>query len=143
MKREFLEKLGIDKDNVDKIMTEHGKAVQDYNNLKELSKNHETIVEDLKEKLKNNEEGGSNFEEEKQGYLKEIETLKNKDMKIRIARENNIPYELAEKISGTTEEEMIEDARTLSLFVNQKEVLPLKQETDNTDSPYEELLNNL
>ena len=38
-------------------------------------------------------------------------------LKMRIAHENGIPYELAGKLSGDTEEELKKDAETLAKFV--------------------------
>lgn len=39
-------------------------------------------------------------------------------VKMRIAHENGIPYELADKLSGETEEDIIKDAQTFSKFIS-------------------------
>lgn len=66
-------------------------------------------------------------------------------MKRRIALENNIPYSLATRIQGETEEEMLEDAKNLSQYFEKKEIVaPLKNpEINKSTGAYEELLQGL
>ena len=57
-------------------------------------------------------------------------TAKNKayetaSVKTRIAREYNIPYELADRLSGDTEDDIKKDAEKLSAFVGKKKTAPL------------------
>ena len=59
---------------------------------------------------------------EKDKKIKEYET---NSVKMRIAHEHNIPYELAGRITGETEEDMKKDAETMAKFLKNKTVPPL------------------
>lgn len=67
-------------------------------------------------------------------------------LKMRIAHENGIPYELAGKLSGDTEEEIKKDAETLAKFVKNQQPQPLANtehghvDTNDEYAPYRELL---
>lgn len=67
-------------------------------------------------------------------------TAKNKayetsSVKMRIAHESGIPYELAGKLSGETEEDIKKDAETLAKFIGKKQPAPLgSTEHDHADS---------
>lgn len=67
-------------------------------------------------------------------------------LKMRIAHENGIPYELAGKLSGDTEEELKKDAETLAKFVKNQQPQPLANtehghvDTNDEYAPYRELL---
>lgn len=145
MKRDFLEGLGLEKDVVEKIMKEHGVTVQslkpaDYDELKSNAAKHEKIVQDLKDELKDK---GSDHVEENESLKKKVMEFEKKELKIRIARENDIPFELADRLSGETEEEMNEDAKKLAAFVSKDDVFPLKDGINNTKDPYEDMVNKL
>jgi hypothetical protein len=43
---------------------------------------------------------------------------------MRIAHETGLPYELAERLSGTTEEDIRKDAETLAQFTSQAPATP-------------------
>ena len=69
-------------------------------------------------------------------------------MKLRIALENNIPYELANKLSGEDEESLRQDAQTLANYIAKPEtVAPLKDVeppvVDSETESYKNILNNL
>ena len=68
-------------------------------------------------------------------------------LKMRIAHENGIPYELASKLSGDTEEEIKKDAETLAKFVKNQQPQPLANtehgHTNGKDAAYKSLLADL
>lgn len=45
-------------------------------------------------------------------------------VKMKVARETGLPYELAERLSGNTEDEIRKDAETLSQFASQPQPTP-------------------
>lgn len=47
--------------------------------------------------------------------------------KMKIAHENGIPFELAEKLSGDDEEAIKKDAEAMAKFLRKKDVPPLAQ----------------
>ena len=78
-------------------------------------------------------------------------TAKNKayetaSVKTRIAREYNIPYELADRLSGETEDDIKKDAEKLAAFVGRKKTAPLFDldlGSGKDDSAYKNLLKSI
>ena len=151
MNREFLESLGLEKEAIDKVMAEHGKAVQAV----KPAEGHEQLKEELATLQKQLDDANSTLESERtilqeqiQTLEKESNTYKTNDMKLRIALENNIPYELANKLSGEDEESLRQDAQTLANYIAKPEtVAPLKDVeppvVDSETESYKNILNNL
>ena len=147
MNREFLEKLGLEKEIIDQIMKEHGLTIQkvkpeDYDDIKIENKNLKDTVTTLENSLKEFD-GYEDKLTEKDNKIKEYEL---KNLKYRIANENGIPLELASKLTGETEEDLKKDAETLSSFITKKQTLPLRTtepKVDDETAPYKEMLDNL
>ena len=151
MNREFLESLGLEKEAIDKVMAEHGKAVQAV----KPAEGHEQLKEELATLQKQLDDANSTLERERttlqeqiQALEKESNTYKTNDLKLRIALENNIPYELANKLSGEDEESLRQDAQTLANYIAKPETIaPLKdvepQVVDSETESYKNILNNL
>lgn len=153
MNRKFLEELGLEKEVIDKVMAEHGKAIQDakpaedYEELLNTKATLEKQVSDLESTLTATTEKYADIDTtlaEKDKLLKDVET---KNMKFRIANQAGIPMDLAERLSGETEDEIKADAEKLSEFVNKKQVPPLKpteaEATDPTEQAYGNMIENL
>lgn len=145
MTREFLEKLGLEKEIIDQIMKEHGKAIQsakpqDYDEIKEENEQLKQRIGELEgtvEELK----GYKDQLTEKDNLIKEYEL---KNLKYRIAVEAGIPIELASRLTGESEDELKRDAEMLSSFIARKQTLPLKDtEPNKDDDPYKKLLSGL
>ncbi len=151
MNREFLEKLGLEKEVIDKVMAEHGKTIQevkpkDYDEIKSAKEKLEKQVKDLNGTLTATNEKYAGYDkniEELNGKIKDYEI---KNLKFRIANESGIPLELASKLTGETEEDLKKDAETLSSFITKKQTLPLRTtepKVDDETAPYKEMLNKL
>ena len=84
---------------------------------------------------------------EKENALQtEIAQLKTANLRLRIAQETGLPSDLAERLSGTTEEEIRADAETLSKYSAPVETPTFTPETppeDNRKSAFREMLRNL
>ena len=151
MNRDFLESLGLEKEAIEKVMKEHGLAVQAV----KPAEGHEQLKEELATLQKQLDDANSTLESERttlqeqiQALEKESNTYKTNDMKLRIALENNIPYELANKLSGEDEESLRQDAQTLANYIAKPETIaPLKdvepQVVDSETESYKNILNNL
>lgn len=151
MKREFLEQLGLEKEVIDKVMAEYGKSIQELKLEQEKFdelKNEKTTLEQQLNQLQNTlsakEEELKSVDELKQ----QVESYKLKDLKTNIAFQAGIPIELAEKLSGETEEEIKADAEKLAGFIsNKKTVLPDRTteppKIDEKEQAFEKLLENL
>lgn len=100
--------------------------------------------DDLKKKVADQESQISTLNKEREeldrkyaGYDKSLSELQTKvkahetnSVKMRIANETGIPFELAARLSGETEEEIRKDAETMAKFVSRsKYVGPLKTDT--------------
>ncbi len=60
------------------------------------------------------------------GLEAKVKNYETASVKSRIAHEVGIPYELANKLSGETEDDIRKDAETLKPFVTQKPAAPLR-----------------
>lgn len=150
MKREDLEKLGLDKEIIIEIMGLHGKSVQaakptDYDDLKSAKETLEKQVEELNgtltatnDKYTQQESTLSDLQKQVKGY--EVDTLKT-----RIASQAGLPLDLAGRLSGETEDEIKADAEKFASFVSKPAPLPLKstEPADDNVSPYKNMLENL
>lgn len=145
MTREFLENLGLEKEVIDQIMKEHGKAIQsakpqDYDDIKQEN-------ELLKQKLGELEETFEEFKGYKEQLAEKDSLIKDyelKNLKYRVAVEAGIPLELASRLTGESEDELKRDAEMLSSFIARKQTLPLKDtEPNKDDDPYKKLLSGL
>ena len=149
MNRKFLEELGVEKEVIDKVMVEHGKAIQavkpaeDYEELKETNATLEEQLSGLQKELETSQEQLGSIDDLK----KEVETYKLKDLKTNIAIQAGIPLELAGRLSGENEEEIKADAEKIAGFVNKKPTLPLKPTeppaVDEEEQAYANIIDNL
>lgn len=80
----------------------------------------------------------------KDAIIKGYET---NSVKMRIAHENGIPFELANRLSGDNEEEIKKDAENMSKFISMQSSLPLAtnetQKPDNKTAALKNLLTNI
>lgn len=141
MNREYLKGLGLEQEVIDGIMAEHGKAIQsakptDYDELK-------TNAESLAQQIASL----NTVAEEKEALSKQVTAYQQKELKTRIAMEHKIPFELAGRLTGETEDELKADAQSLSGFIAQKPALPLASTeppaTDATEQAYTNIIQKL
>ena len=141
MNREYLKGLGLEQEVIDGIMAEHGKAIQsakptDYDELK-------TNAESLAQQVASL----NTVAEEKEALSKQVTAYQQKELKTRIAMEHKIPFELAGRLTGETEDELKADAQSLSGFITQKPSLPLASTEppaiDATEQAYTNIIQKL
>lgn len=133
------------------------KEIQDkYGNLDELEKSkagyEEQInkmkgqIDELNGKIKKYEDYDAKSLElsDAKAKIKEYETA---SVKQRIAHENGIPYELAGRLTGTTEDELKADAKMISGFIQRKAAPPLGSSEPTgeggKEAAYKTLLKNM
>lgn len=95
---------------------------------------YETQISDLNGRLKeagDKAAAGDKTIAELQGKIKGYETS---SVKMRIAHENGIPYELADRLAGETEDDIRKDAQALSKLVSRKPAPPLADPEGNATS---------
>lgn len=138
-------------EELDRIITERLKRERNKveDEFKEKIKAYDTQIQDLKSEnaqVKANLEKASEKDSEIERLQGRIKGYEKSEMQRKIALENKIPYKLAGRIQGETEEEMLEDARSLSKYFEKQEVVPpLKNPEINKgqSGAYKELLQGL
>ena len=136
----------LDKIIVERLKRERSKLEEDF---KEQLKTYKNQIEELKsenEQAKTNLEKVSEKDSEIEKLQGQIKGYEKSELQRKIALENMIPYNLAGRIQGETEEEMLEDAKGLSKYFEKKEVAPpLKNPEINRgqSGAYKELLQGL
>lgn len=130
----------------ERLKRERGKVEDEY---KEIIKTYETQIQELKSEnaeVKANLEKASEKDTEIEKLQGQIKGYERSEMQRKIALENKIPYNLAGRIQGDTEEEMLEDAKNLSKYFEKEEIVPpLKNPEINKgeSGAYKELLQGL
>lgn len=136
----------LDKIIVERLKRERSKLEEDF---KEQLKAYKDQIEELKSEnaeVKANLEKASEKDIEIEKLQGQIKGYERSEMQRKIALENKIPYNLAGRIQGDTEEEMLEDAKNLSKYFEKQEVVPpLKNPEINKgeSGAYKELLQGL
>lgn len=150
MKRKFLEELGLEKETINEIMKKHGQTMNELSNHPDQAELRESVeaLEQQKAELEQKIEEAKNFDldEEITKYEQQIEGHKRNMYKVRLASEYDLPLELADKLEGTTEEELKADAEQLVQYAKRPEPLqPLKStEVDKSpDNPYRSMVQDL
>ena len=142
MNREFLKKLELSDDAIEKIMAEHGKSVKasedTLSELESLKNEKSDLEKSLKAITRDNESLNSKYadlETQHNEALKENGSLKTRDLKLSVAIKNNIPLDLADRLMGEDEESLQADAERFAGFVAPKpEPLPMKNNDITEDS---------
>ena len=95
---------------------DYKKKAGEYDELKKKADGYEATIADYKKAV--------DGDDKTLGYKKQLEELKGKvkgyetsSVKMRIAHENGIPYELAERLSGDDEEAIKKDAESMAKFL--------------------------
>lgn len=136
----------LDKIIAERLKRERSKAEDEF---KEKLKAYETQIQELKSEnaeVKANLEKASEKDTEIEKLQGQIKGYEKSEMQRKIALENKIPYNLAGRIQGDTEEEMLEDAKNLSKYFEKEEIVPpLKNPEINKgeSGAYKELLQGL
>lgn len=130
MNRDYLKELGLTDEQIEATMAEHGKAIQavkptDYDALKSEKETLSQQIVALNNSLTAANEEKEAIEKEKETLLNENTGYKQEKLKGRIAHEFKIPFELASRLSGETEEELKADAKSLAELLVVKPTLPL------------------
>lgn len=92
---------------------------------------YEDQIKGLNKTIKDNEK----IAKEAEGYKAQIKKYETDSVKTRIAHEVGLPYEMAGRLKGETEDDIRKDAESLHKLVNAKSAPPLKSDDpDNIDS---------
>jgi predicted nuclease with TOPRIM domain len=122
----------------------------DYEELAEKVKNLETENANLKQTITDKEASESTSLTRISELEKDVTTWKNKSLKQQIAMKNGLPFDLADRLQGDSEESLNEDAERLASLVNVKNYTqpladkePAFVETKGVDSAWRDVVKNL
>lgn len=121
----------------------------DYDTLAEKIKNLETENSNLKQTITEKETSASTTASRISELENDVTTWKQKSLKQQIAMKNGLPFDLADRLQGDSEESLNEDAERLALLVNVKNYTqPLADKEPNfeskgTDAAWREVVKNL
>lgn len=97
----------------------------DYEEIKKKNEEYEAKIGELNDSLSEANGKVKEHEETISGLNGKVKKYESDSVKTRIAHEAGIPYELASKLSGETEDEIRKDAETFSKFISSKPSAPL------------------
>lgn len=107
----------------------------DYDTLAEKIKKLETENTSLKQTITDKETSESTTASKIADLEKDVITWKNKSLKQQIAMKNGLPFDLADRLQGDSEESLNEDAERLASLVNVKNYTqPLADKEPNFES---------
>ena len=121
----------------------------DYDQLAEKIKKLETENTSLKQTITDKETSESTSLTRISELEKDVTTWKQKSLKQQIAMKNGLPFDLADRLQGESEESLNEDAERLASLVNVKNYTqPLADKEPNfeskgTDAAWREVVKNL
>ena len=105
------------------------KRYGDYDELKTKASDLEKQVGDLTKERDENAKSSEGYDKSLSELQAKVKAHETTSVKMRIANETGIPFELAEKLSGETEEDIRKDAEKMARFVTKsKYVAPLKSD---------------
>lgn len=121
----------------------------DYDTLAEKIKKLETENTSLKQTITDKETSESTTASRIADLEKDVTVWKQKSLKQQIAMKNGLPFDLADRLQGDSEESLNEDAERLASLVNVKNYTqPLADKEPNfeskgTDAAWREVVKNL
>lgn len=121
----------------------------DYDTLSEKIKKLETENTSLKQTITEKETSESTTASKIADLEKDVTTWKNKSLKQQIAMKNGLPFDLADRLQGDSEESLNEDAERLASLVKVKNYTqPLADKepnikTNSVDDAWRDVVKNL
>ena len=98
----------------------------DYESLKKQNTDFTTQISQLQEQLKKQAETIDGHQTEVSDLKAKVQQYESSSLKTRIALETGLPYQMASRLSGTTEDEIKADAEAMVKLIGaQKPVAPL------------------
>lgn len=119
-----------------RITREKEKFTQQYSDYDDIKSKNATLEKTIASQNKQIKE----FTEKQSGHEKEVADLQSKitsyekaDLKIKVAREAGIPFEVAGRLSGDDEEALKKDAESFKKFLGKPKSQPLKDTEPSGD----------
>ena len=92
--------------------------------LATMKAEYEKQINDLNASYAENAEKYANYDKEKSELEAKIATYETNSVKMRVAHETGLPYEMVDRLKGSNEEEIKKDAESLVGLIGKKSVVP-------------------
>lgn len=123
------------RDRINRERESAAKKYGDYDDLKKQVADQAKQIGDLTRERDENAQKYAGYDKTLADLQAKVKGHETNSVKMRIAHETGIPYELASRLSGETEEDIRKDAAAMAKFVSKgKYVGGLKSEGGDTDS---------
>lgn len=131
----------------ERLSREKGKFV-DYDEIKTRNAALEAELDDLKSTIEESSNAAKTHEQTIADLNKQIAEKETVNLRTRIALQNGLPIDLADRLVGDDEESIKADAERLASFVSKKQTPPPLKNTENNlgegkDGAYKNLIENL
>lgn len=120
----------------------------DYDEIKTRNAALEAELDDLKSTIEESSNAAKTHEQTIADLNKQIAEKETVNLRTRIALQNGLPIDLADRLVGDDEESIKADAERLASFVSKKQTPPPLKNTENNlgegkDGAYKNLIENL
>lgn len=142
-------------DELDRIISERlsrqkesfEKQLADYDQLKTAKADLESQVGTLQSTIEQSKAGQEDYTKQISDLTSKVAGYETANLRTRIALQNGLPYDLADRLVGDDEESIKADAERLSSFVTKQQSAPLKDVEPNIqkdeNSAYRKLVEGL
>ena len=138
--RVISERLSRQKESFEKQLT-------DYDQLKTAKADLESQVGTLQSTIEQSKSGQEDYTKQISDLTSKVAGYETANLRTRIALQNGLPYDLADRLVGEDEESIKADAERLSSFVTKQHLAPLKDVEPNIqkdeNSAYRKLVDGL
>ena len=120
----------------------------DYDDLKAQNADKDKQIAALSEKLQQQSDKGTEYDSKIAELTNKVHEYETASVKTRIAHEVGLPYELAKKLEGETEEDIRADAQSMAKLIKPAaapigSAEPSAQAANPTDAAFMQMLNNI
>lgn len=115
----------------------------DYEDLKNKTTEYEKQIGELNRAIEDSGKKYADYDTKLADLQSKVSEYESSSVKTRIAHEVGIPYELAGRLSGKTEDEIRKDAESLSKLIGTQHAAPLKSTETAVEDPKKSALKNL
>ena len=123
------------------------KQLADYDQLKAAKADLESQVGTLQSTIEQSKAGQEDYSKQISDLTSKVAGYETANLRTRIALQNGLPYDLADRLVGEDEESIKADAERLSSFVTKQHSAPLKDVEPNIqkdeNSAYRKLVDGL
>lgn len=124
------------------VRKEYDEKYSDYDSIKDQIGKYNSEKENYEKQIKELNDKVSSFDE----ISAQNKKLQMDSLKVRVALENGLPYQMASRLNGDDEDSIIKDAKMMKQYMPGKKLQPLKDTEGNInekDEKFKKLLRGL